>query len=123
MPRLKAFDLRLFFVAQIDQRQQIIDHAGAGVRRNVVTGGEEVEIFPHFHVVVDAEEVGHVADGAAHGARVVGDRMPGDPCFAAGGLEQGGQNAHGGGFARPVGPNEAKHVAFLDGEVEVVNGR
>ncbi|GAA3087142.1 hypothetical protein GCM10010336_07120 [Streptomyces goshikiensis] len=48
------------------------------------------------------------------------DVDPGDDGLAAVGLEQGGQDAHGGGLAGAVGAEQAQHGAFGDIEVHAV---
>src|SRR5262249_12638280 len=68
------------------------------------------------------EEVGHVAHDPADLLGVVVDRVAADRGLAPGGVEQGGQDAHGGGLAGAVGADEAVDVALLQLEAEPVEG-
>ena len=92
---------------------------GAG---DLVGHGEEVEEFPDFHAVVDAEVVGHEADHAADGHRVGGDRVAADAALARGRPQQRGQEADGRALARAVGADEAEDLPLADGEAQVVDG-
>src|SRR4029453_14303792 len=79
---------------------------------------EEVEEFPDFHAVIDAEIVRHVADAVPHCHRVLRDAMAVDDPLSAGGFEQRPQKADRGAFAGAVGANEAEHFAGPDFEIE-----
>ena len=91
--------------------------------RDLVGHGEEVEELPDLHAVVDAEVVGHVADAAADGHRVLRDAVAVDDALAAAGLEQRGQKADGRALAGAVGADEAEHLAGLDLEIQALDGR
>ena len=54
--------------------------------------------------------------------RLADDVVAGHPGPAPVGPEQGGQDAHGGGLAGPVGAEQAAHRAFGHGQVEAVEG-
>src|SRR5262249_52126382 len=73
---------------------------------DAVRGGEEFEIFNHLHVVVDAEEVRHVAHEAANVLGAVVDRKPAHRRLAPGRVEQRGEDAHGGRLTGAVGADE-----------------
>ena len=79
--------------------------------RNLVGHGEEVQELPDLHAVVDAEVVGHVADAAADGQRVLRDTVAVDDAFAVRGFEQRGQKADRRALAGAVGPDEAEQLA------------
>ena len=110
----QAVDERLALAGQVEQIEHVADDLPPAVARNLVGHGEEVQELPDFHAVVDAEVVGHVADAAAHAQRILADAMPVDDPVAAGGLQQRGQKADRGALARPVGSDEAEHLARLD---------
>ena len=118
----ERLDVGVAFRAQVYQGQQVVNHARAGGSGDVVAGGEEVEILPDLHVVVDAEEVGHVADGAADGDRLFGDGVAGNPRLAGGRPQQRGQDAHRRRLARAVGADEAEDGPLLDAEGQVFDG-
>ena len=70
---------------------------------------EELELVGHPHLGIEAPLLGHVADPAA------GDVVDGRPVeldVAAVGLGQAEDDAHGGGLARPVAPDQAPHLAL-----------
>lgn len=69
----ETFDVRGALVRQVGQFQHVIDDRFALIGRDFVSSGEKVEVFPHFHVVVNAEKIGHIADDAAHFERVLGN--------------------------------------------------
>ena len=87
---------------------------------DVVGGGEELEVLLDDHVVVGAHEVGDVTHDGADLAILIADDLAVDPGLSPCGLEKGGENLNRGGLARAVGADEAKAVARLDDEVEVV---
>src|SRR5262249_53250474 len=76
----------------------------------------------HLHVVVDAEEVGHVADHAADVFRAVIDRVPADARLAPRRVQERGEDAHGRRLAGAVGADEAVDVALFQFEREPVEG-
>ena len=82
----------------------------------------EIQILVDGHVVVRGERVGHVADAAARILRLLADGDAVDEHVALGRLFQRGDDAHGGGLARAVRPDEAEDVAVVEGEREVVHG-
>ena len=110
----KAVDERLPLAGQIQQIEHVADDLLPPAAGNLVGHGEKVQELPDLHAVVDAEVVGHVADAAAHAQRIAADAMPVDHAVAAGGLQQRGQEADRGALARPVGTDEAEHLARLD---------
>jgi hypothetical protein len=63
--------------------------------------------------------LGHEAEAAA-GLDIHGPAAPAD--LTGVGLEHAEDDPHGGGLARPVGADEAEHLAFAHGEREVVEG-
>ena len=61
----EALDVRVALVAEIDEVEEVADHPPPPIGRDAVAAGEEVEILPDLHVVVDAEDVRHEAEDAA----------------------------------------------------------
>ena len=117
-PARERLDVRVALVDEAHDLQQLPDHGAAPRRRHVVAAREEVEVLPDPQVVVDAVEVGHVADPAAHLDGVLGDGDPAHQRLPGGRGEQGGQDAHGGRLARAVGADEAVDLARADEEVD-----
>ena len=107
---------------QLHQVQQALRHLFPVRRALAVAAAVEIQVFPAFQVVVDAEEVRHVADVPAGFGRVfhhVGAVHRGG---AGGGFQEGGQDAHGGGFAGAVGADEAVEAAVADFQAQAVQG-
>ena len=71
----QAGDQGVALVAEIDQVEHLLAFLAAFRPLDAIGGGEEFEILDHLHVVVDAEEVGHVADDAANVLGAVVDRV------------------------------------------------
>ena len=122
MPRTERLHVGVALVGQVDQLQQVADHLAPPGGRNAVAAGEEVEVLPDPHVVVDAERVGHVADGPAHRVRLAPDAVAADLRVARGGHEQRREHLERRGLARAVGPDEPEDLALLDLEVDARHG-
>ena len=73
----QALDVGVALVAEVDEVEQVADHLAPAGGRDAVAAGEEVEVLPDLHVVVDAEDVGHEAEDATHGVGVPADVDPG----------------------------------------------
>ena len=76
----------------------------------------------HLHVVVHAEEIGHVADQPADFLGLGVDRVAADVSLAPGRVEERGEDPHGRRLARAVGADEPEQVARLELEVDRANG-
>ena len=116
----ESADERAFLFAEADELQHVVHRLLALRGRDLVTRAEEVEILGHLHVLVHAEEVGHVADDVAHGVGIAHDVVAEDECLSGGGREEGGEDAERGGLARAVRADEAEEIALVDSEVERV---
>ena len=103
---------------QVDQFQRPFRHPPPLQAIDPVGGGEELQILAHPHVVVDAEDVGHVADRPTDLAGMGVDRVPADIGLAPGRREQGRENANRGRLAGTVGADEAEQVTRLELQVE-----
>ena len=84
--------------------------------------GKEVEIFGHGEVAIEGERARHVADGAAQAAIGAHHVLPVHDRRAAGGQEEGGEDAEEGRLARAVRPDEAEHFSLLDVDVDAAEG-
>ena len=118
----QRLDVRLALVGQPDDLEQLADHRRSAVGGDAVAAGEEVEVLPHAQVVVDAVEVGHVADAAPDLDRVGGHRDAGDVRLARGRSEQGGQDLHRRRLAGPVRADQPEDLAMADDEVQAGDG-
>jgi hypothetical protein len=61
----EAGDERIALVSQVDELENFLADFLARSPFDSIGGGKELEVFDDLHVVVDAEEVGHVTDDAA----------------------------------------------------------
>ena len=108
--------------AEVHEVEQVADHPPPAVGRDAVAAGEEVQVLPDLHVVVDPERVRHEAEDAtdvvgvpAH-ARTRRSRRP------RVGHEQRRQDPQRRGLAGAVGADQAEDLALADVEVEAGDG-
>ena len=91
-------------------------------------GGHAVELAEEVVEVVGREEVlefqlaGEEGNLGAHLLGLADDAAAVDPGVAPVGTDEGGEHAQGGGFARPVGAEEAEYLAAVGGHGQVVHG-
>ncbi len=118
----ERLDVRLALVRETDDLEQLADHRRSPGGGDAVAAGEEVEVLPDAKVVVDAVEVGHVADAASNLDGVGGDGDAGDERLTRRRSEQRGQDLHRRRLAGPVRADEAEDLAVADDEVEARDG-
>ena len=118
----EPLDVGLALVGEVDQLQEIADDPLPGGGREAVAAGEEVEVLPDPHVVVDPERVRHEAEDATDLVGVPAHRPAGDLGLAGRRLEERGQDPEGRRLAGAVGPDQAEDLALLDVEVEAGDG-
>src|SRR3990172_452989 len=106
-------------VVELDQLEQITDQPGAPVHRDLVARGEEVQVLPHLHVVIDAKEVRHVSDQTPDSARILADRVTRHPGVAAARSQQRRQHANSAGLAGSVWADETEQIPLVDRQVQV----
>src|SRR5205823_6568850 len=53
-----------FFFGEVGELEDLVDDLAPSLPGDLEGGGEELEVLIHRQVVVDAEEVGHIADDA-----------------------------------------------------------
>ena len=111
MPAAQRADDRAPLLRQAHQFQNIVDSLFPLRGRNFVAGPEEIQVFGHLHVLIDAEKVGHVTDDVPHGVGLADDIVAQDSGGAGGGRQEGGQDAQGGGLAGAIGADEAEEIA------------
>ena len=122
LPAGQLVDHRVALERHVDQLEFFLANFASRRAIDAVRGCEELQVFHHRHVVVDAEEVGHVADEAADFLRVGIDRLAADIGLAVVGVEQRGDHPHRRGFARSVGTDEPEDIAIVELEVDFVGG-
>ena len=122
MPAREAGHQGVALVGQVDQLEHLLADLLPRGPLDPVGRGEELEVLDHLHVVVDAEEVGHVADDAADLLRAGVDRVAADGRLAPGGIQERGQDPHRRRLARAVGADEAVDVPLVERQVEPVQG-
>ena len=123
MPPRQRLDVRVALVGEIDQLEQVGDHPAAGGRRDAVAAGEEIEVLPNLHVVVDPERIRHEPEDAAHLVGVPRDGHAGDLGRAGGRCQQRGEDAERRGLARAIRPHQPEDLALLDGQVDAGHGQ
>ena len=101
--------------------EDIVDAFAALPAVDALDAGAEVEVFVDAHFFIEGAAFGHVADLGANGDRVPENIEPGDGGAAGGRGEIASQDAHGGGFARPVGAEEADDLAGRHVEADVAD--
>ena len=108
--------------AEVGELHHFFDAAAAFVILETEGAGVEVEVFQDRHVVVVPEVIGHPADERTHFVGVVNDIDPTDFGRSHGGVVEGGENPHGGGFSGAIGSHEAADGAVGDFEGNAVDG-
>src|ERR1700730_19256505 len=109
-------------IREVDQLEQVVDDNLASLPGLPVAGGVEVEILANRELVVDAEEVGHVAEPAVNTLRFPAHVGAVDEGAAGGRLEKCGEDSQSGRLARAVGSDEAEDLSLRDAERDVVEG-
>ena len=118
----EGLDVGVALFGEVDQVEQVADHLAPPPRRQPVAAGEEVEVLPDLHVVVDAEGVGHVADDPPRGGRLAADRDAADEGVAGGRREERGEHAQRRRLACAVRPHQAEDLVLADDQVEPADG-
>ena len=79
----EALDVGVALGPEVHEVEQVADHPPPAVGRDAVAAGEEVQVLPDLHVVVDPEAVRHEPEDAADVVGVPADRRAGDLGVAA----------------------------------------
>jgi hypothetical protein len=107
-------------LAQLEAAQQLGGPPAALSARQVVQVRHEDEVLLGGEQVVHRRELAGDADRGAHALAVAGQVVPGDPGLAGVGRDEGGEDLHGGGLARPVRTEEGEDRALRDAQVDAV---
>src|SRR5690606_57211 len=81
----------------------------------------ELEKLQDCHVGVAGSAFGKVANQGFDGNRVDADVVPVHLHRSGGGRQESGNDLHGGGLARTVGPEKAKNLALGHAEAQVID--
>ena len=106
---------------------RLVQHAGqSGLRHGPVprrAGGRAMQIadpgdkaqkFARGHFAISGGAFRQIADFGLRPERVTADVVAADARRAAVGRQKAGHHLHGGGFARPIGPQETQNLALPD---------
>ena len=118
----QRLDVVVALVAEVDELEQVGDHPPPPRRPDAVAAREEVQVFPHLHVVVDAERVRHEPEDAPDLVRVPGDGHAGDLGLARRRQQQRRQDPQRRRLAGAVGPDETEDLALLHRQVDAGHG-
>jgi hypothetical protein len=86
----------------------------------VVQAADQLEVLAAGEVLVDRRELAGQPDDRAQCRRVADHVEPGHPGGPGVGREQGGEDPHDGGLARPVGPEQPQHGPGRGDQVDLV---
>src|SRR5512133_1937358 len=95
--------------------------APAGLR-DFIEIGVEIDVLLHCEIRIQTEALGHVADAVLDRVGILDRVQPIHPGLARTGLEDPGQQAHGGGLARAVRPDEPEDLPLLHGQGQLIEG-
>src|SRR5690606_31515109 len=91
-------------------------------RRHSLHRGEELQVLVGVEALVEPEEVGHVAEVAAHHVRLPLGIRPRNRHRSAVPGEKGAEYEHGGRLASPIRPDQPEDASHGHGEVEAAQG-
>ncbi len=103
--------------------QQFVDPLPGLCARQVLDGGEELQVLAHRQIFVQREALGHVADASAQRFGLLGNRQPQHLDLPCAGFQQAAQHADGGRLARPVRAQKTVYLSARYGQVDVVHGQ
>ena len=109
-------------VREVDQLEQVADHAPPLGGSEAVAPTEEVQVLPDLHVVVHPEHVRHVAEDATNRLGVPAHRFAGDRGVARGRGEERREHPQHRRLAGAVRTDEAEDLALLDRQVHAADG-
>ena len=90
---------------------------------HAVDARDEIEVLAHGEVVEEPRLIRKERERALGRHRIGGDVVARDADDARGGRDDAGQAPEGGGLARPVGPNQAKHFPGAHDEGQLAHRR
>ena len=117
-PARQRLDVGVALVGEVDELEQVADHPAPRRRAEAVAAGEEVEVLPDLHVVVDPERVRHEPEDATYLVGVPGDGPAGDLGLTGRRQQERREHPERRGLARAVRPDETEDLALGDVEVD-----
>ena len=108
-------------VLKLDRIEQLGDAGFRLAAGYPVELGGEAEVLRAGHVAVEAHGLGKVADLPLHCERVARGVVTADADGPCSGLSEAEHHEDAGALAGAVGAEEAEHLAFVDGEVDLVH--
>src|SRR5688572_28855973 len=118
----EAVDGGVGLFIQIGKRKDITHDTGAAGRIELIGSGEEMKILVRSEIVIDPEEVGHVANLSTNELRCMANIQARDAGATAGRFLQRSENLDGRGLARPIRSDESEHLSAGYGEAQVSHG-
>ena len=117
----RAGQLRLPVLQTVLLQQGV--HPLPGLRtRQVLDGGEELQVFAYRQVFIQREALGHVADAPAQCLGLLRYRQAQYLDLPRAGFQQAAQHADGGRLSGSIGAQEAIHLPARHGQVDIVHG-
>lgn len=95
--------------AEVGEFHDFLNAFAAFVVFKTECAGVEIEVFQYGHVVIIPKMVGHPTDEGAYFVGMMDDVDATDFGGAHGGVVEGGQNPHGGGFSCSIGSHESAY--------------
>jgi hypothetical protein len=109
-------------IAEPEALEQFGDSRARRGARHLVHGREEVQVLADRQVLVQREALRHVADAPLQRLGVAGNLVAEHVDLAGARAQQAAQHADRRRFSGPIRPEEAVHLAFAHGEIDVVDG-
>ena len=107
-------------VGQAEGLQELVGPPGRGAAAQVGEPPDHVDVLVPGQVLVDRGVLAGQTDEAAYHVGLLRDVVPEHGATARVGLEDGGEDPHGRGLARPVRAEQAEHGPGLDAERDTV---
>jgi hypothetical protein len=101
--------------------QQVRQDPPALGGRDAEQVGIERHVFVDGEIDVEAEALGHVADGVFDGLGILGHVMARDPGLALARIEQTAQHPQRGGLARAIGADQSEDLAAGDLQIQAID--
>jgi hypothetical protein len=107
-------------IGQADDVQHLVNALGQLPPPQAIDLPEEDQVVAAGDGGVEGQVLGHHADDLLDLGSVLDHVVAGDGHRPLGGREEAGEHRDEGGLPRPVGPQQAEDLAFLDGEADPI---
>ena len=115
----QALALLLQSAARFDLQEARTDRGSI----DALDAGHKSKIGIDSHRFVEGRILGQIAHSSLHLQRLLEDIKASHNCPSLRGGKESSQDAHGGSFPGPIGTQKAQHLALLDLEAHIFNGR